>query len=86
MLGSSMAFIDGTVVNVALPACRQNLRATAAGLQWVVERLRADCCGALILVGGALRRPLRAAAGLPGGRGALRAASLGAASPPDVGS
>jgi hypothetical protein len=34
ILGSSMAFIDGTVVNVALPALQGALGATAAEMQW----------------------------------------------------
>jgi hypothetical protein len=33
ILGSSMAFIDGTVVNVALPALQEALGATAAEVQ-----------------------------------------------------
>src|SRR5437879_9858592 len=37
-LASSMAFIDGTVVNVALPALQTNLNATAVDVQWVIER------------------------------------------------
>ena len=37
ILGSSMVFIDGTVVNVALPALQSALRATLADVQWVVE-------------------------------------------------
>ena len=37
ILGSSMAFIDSTVVNVALPALQANLHATVVGVQWVVE-------------------------------------------------
>ena len=37
ILGSSMAFIDGTVVNVALPAIQHDLRATARQAQWVIE-------------------------------------------------
>jgi hypothetical protein len=37
ILGSSMAFIDGTVVNVALPALQSALHATLAEVQWVVE-------------------------------------------------
>ena len=53
ILGSSMAFIDGTVVNVALPALQADLGATAAGVQWVVESY-ALFLAALILVGGAL--------------------------------
>ena len=37
ILGSSMAFIDGTVVNVALPVLQTDLHATATEVQWVVE-------------------------------------------------
>src|SRR5437016_14390361 len=37
ILGSSMAFIDGTVVNVALPVLQTELHATATDVQWVVE-------------------------------------------------
>ena len=37
ILGSSMAFIDGTVVNVALPALQTNLNASLADVQWVIE-------------------------------------------------
>jgi hypothetical protein len=37
VLGSSMAFIDGTVVNVALPVLQENLQATATQVQWVVQ-------------------------------------------------
>src|SRR5438445_11586584 len=53
ILGSSMAFIDGTVVNVALPALQRSLGATVVGVQWVVESYGL-LLGALILVGGAL--------------------------------
>jgi len=53
ILGSSMAFIDGTVVNVALPALQRDLGATAAQLQWVVEAY-ALFLAALILAGGSL--------------------------------
>jgi EmrB/QacA subfamily drug resistance transporter len=53
ILGSSMAFIDGTVVNVALPILQSNLHATVVGVQWVVESYGLFL-GALILVGGSL--------------------------------
>src|ERR1051326_3092218 len=53
ILGSSMAFIDGTVVNVALPALQTNLNATAADVQWVIESY-ALLLSALLLVGGSL--------------------------------
>jgi EmrB/QacA subfamily drug resistance transporter len=48
-----MAFIDGTVVNVALPALQANLNATVVDVQWVVEAY-ALLLGALLLVGGSL--------------------------------
>ena len=53
ILGSSMAFIDGTVVNVALPALQENLNATLFDLQWVVESY-AIFLAALLLAGGSL--------------------------------
>src|SRR5277367_1149209 len=53
VLGSSMAFIDSTVVNVALPALQANLHATVVGVQWVVESYGLFLA-ALILVGGSL--------------------------------
>ncbi|MEG9438659.1 MFS transporter [Edaphobacter sp. HDX4] len=48
-----MEFIDGTVVNVALPALQHGLRATGSQVQWVVEAY-ALFLAALLLVGGAL--------------------------------
>ena len=53
ILGSSMAFIDSTVVNVALPALQRSLDATLADVQWVVEAY-ALFLAALILIGGSL--------------------------------
>jgi EmrB/QacA subfamily drug resistance transporter len=53
ILGSSMAFIDGTVVNVALPAIQSELGAGVAGAQWVMEAYSL-LLAALILVGGSL--------------------------------
>jgi EmrB/QacA subfamily drug resistance transporter len=51
ILGSSMAFIDSTVVNVALPALQASFHATVVDLQWVVESYGVFLA-ALILVGG----------------------------------
>ncbi len=48
-----MAFIDGTVVNVALPFLQTDLNATAIGIQWVVEAYSLFL-SALLLVGGSL--------------------------------
>ena len=53
ILGSSLAFIDGTVVNVALPAIQRELGATTADAQWVMESY-ALFLAALLLVGGVL--------------------------------
>jgi hypothetical protein len=53
ILGSSMAFIDGTVVNVALPALQSALGATVSDVQWVVESY-ALMLASLLLVGGSL--------------------------------
>ena len=52
ILGSSLAFIDGTVVNVALPAIQSDLGASAADAQWIVNAYLL-LLGALMLVGGA---------------------------------
>jgi EmrB/QacA subfamily drug resistance transporter len=53
VLGSSMAFMDGTVVNVALPAIQRGMGASAADAQWIIEAY-ALFLAALLLVGGAL--------------------------------
>jgi len=53
ILGSSMAFIDGTVVNVALPALQTALNASLADVQWVIEAYSL-LLAALLLVGGSL--------------------------------
>jgi EmrB/QacA subfamily drug resistance transporter len=52
ILGSSMAFIDSTVVNVALPSLQAGFHASMAELEWVVASYGLFL-GALILVGGA---------------------------------
>jgi EmrB/QacA subfamily drug resistance transporter len=53
ILGSSMVFIDGTVVNVALPALQADMNASVVDVQWVVESY-ALLLAALLLLGGAL--------------------------------
>src|SRR5215467_515729 len=53
ILASSMAFIDGTVVNVALPAIQSSLHATVSQVQWVVESY-ALLLSSLLLLGGSL--------------------------------
>jgi EmrB/QacA subfamily drug resistance transporter len=51
IIGSSMAFIDGSVVNVALPAIQQAMHANAAATQWIVNAYLL-LLGALVLTGG----------------------------------
>lgn len=52
ILGSSMAFIDGSVVSVALPAMQADLAAPVSEAQWIVNAYML-LLGALILSGGA---------------------------------
>src|SRR5258707_14444531 len=54
ILGSRLAFIDGTVVNVALPAMQANFHVTVVYVQWVVECYRLFLA-LLILFGVSLR-------------------------------
>ncbi|MGP6157849.1 MAG: MFS transporter [Vulcanimicrobiaceae bacterium] len=53
IVGSGMAFIDGTAVNVALPVLERDLSATSAQVQWVVEGYSLFL-SALLLAGGSL--------------------------------
>jgi EmrB/QacA subfamily drug resistance transporter len=53
ILASGMAFIDSTVVNIALPVLQASLHATIVGVEWVVESYGLFLA-ALILVGGSL--------------------------------
>jgi EmrB/QacA subfamily drug resistance transporter len=53
ILGSSVAFIDGSVVNVALPALARDLSAGPAGLTWTIDAYLLPL-GALTLLGGGL--------------------------------
>lgn len=53
ILGSGMVFLDGTVVNVALPQIQLDLAAPLSGLQWIVDAY-ALFLASLLLVGGSL--------------------------------
>ncbi|MFJ4538783.1 MFS transporter [Streptomyces tibetensis] len=53
VLGSSMAMLDSTVVNVALPRIGRDLDASLSALQWTVNAYMVTLAG-LILLGGAL--------------------------------
>jgi EmrB/QacA subfamily drug resistance transporter len=83
ILGSSIAFIDSSVVNIALPAIQQALHANAASTQWIVNAYLL-LLAALVLVGGS-------AADLSGRRrifmigiALFAAASIGCALAPDI--
>ncbi|MGI9098565.1 MAG: MFS transporter [Solirubrobacteraceae bacterium] len=83
ILGSAIVFVDQTVVNVALPALREDLDATLADQQWVVEAYLL-LLASLVLVGGALgdlygRRRIFAI-----GVAGFGVASLGCAAAPSV--
>ncbi|NIP29864.1 MAG: MFS transporter [Candidatus Dadabacteria bacterium] len=53
ILGSSMAFIDSTAMNVILPIFQRDLNATITQVQWIMEGY-ALFISSLILFGGAL--------------------------------
>src|SRR6266851_3132861 len=53
ILGSSMGMMDGTVVNISLPALQATMGATITDVQWVVEAYTLFV-GSLMLTGGAL--------------------------------
>ncbi len=53
ILGSGMAFLDGTVVNIALPRIGEEFGASVAGLQWIIDGYLLTLA-ALILVAGSL--------------------------------
>src|SRR5262245_65206100 len=53
VLGSGIAFLDMTVVNVALPTIGRALNATVGGLQWIVNGYTLTLAS-LILIGGSL--------------------------------
>jgi EmrB/QacA subfamily drug resistance transporter len=53
ILGSSLAFMDGSVVNVALPTLQSTFRATSSAIQWVIQGY-ALFGAALLLLGGAM--------------------------------
>jgi EmrB/QacA subfamily drug resistance transporter len=53
VLGSSLAMLDATIVNVALPRIGEDFKASLAGLQWTVNAYTLTLAG-LILLGGSL--------------------------------
>lgn len=83
ILGSSMAFIDGTVVNVAIPALQAAFHATVVDVQWVVESYGL-LLSALILAGGALGDLLGRRAVFLIGVGIFAAASVACGLAPNI--
>ena len=83
ILGSSMAFIDGTVVNVALPALQADLKATLVDVQWVIEAYALPLA-AVLLTGGALGDRFGRRRIFLTGTGLFALASLGCAVAPDI--
>ena len=53
ILASGMAFLDGTVVNIAVPTIQKNLHASLSGIQWIINGYALMLC-ALILISGVL--------------------------------
>jgi len=57
ILASALAFVDGSVVNVALPTLARNFNADAGALQWVINAYLLPL-SALLLLGGTRHRRL----------------------------
>jgi EmrB/QacA subfamily drug resistance transporter len=84
ILGSSMAFIDGSVVNVALPSIQTELGASVAAIQWVVNAYLLFL-GSLVLVGGSLGDKLGRRTVFIAGIALFTLASIGCGLAPGVG-
>lgn len=84
ILASSLSFIDGSVVNVALPAIGRDLKADPAGMQWVINAYLLPLSG-LLLAGGALGDLDGRRKWLIVGVAAFAAASVLCAFAPDLG-
>jgi EmrB/QacA subfamily drug resistance transporter len=78
ILGSSLAFMDGSVVSVALPTFQSTFYATSSEVQWVVQSY-ALFCAALLLLGGTLGDRLGRKRIFAVGIGLFTLASAGAA-------
>ncbi len=83
ILGSSMVFIDGSAVNVALPALQRSLGASVIEVQWVIE-IYMLFLAALILLGGALGDRLGRRRVFSWGTGLFALASVWCGLAPDV--
>src|SRR2546426_5569405 len=83
ILGSSMAFIDGSAVNVALPLIQSDLKVSVQGAQWIVNGYTL-MLGALILVGGSAGDRIGRRRVFASGIAVFRAASIGCGFAPNV--
>ena len=70
ILGTALAFMDGSVVNVALPTLQSTFHATSAAIQWVVQSY-ALFGAALAVAWGRNRGPLRTPPYISNGRVAV---------------
>jgi MFS family permease len=84
ILASSLAFVDGSVVNIALPAIAKNLNADAGSLQWIINIYLLPL-SALLLLGGAMGDHFGRRRLLIGGTAIFAAASLGCTLAPSLG-
>ena len=83
VLGSGIAFLDGTVVNVALPAIARDLHTNVEGLQWTIDAYLVTLTS-LLLLGGALGDHLGRKRVFVAGLVAFTAASVACAAAPNV--
>ncbi len=83
ILASSLAFVDGSVVNVALPTIGQNLHADAGTLQWVINSYLLPL-SALLLLGGAAGDHFGRRRLLISGTALFALASFGCAAAPNL--
>lgn len=83
ILASSLAFVDSSVTNVALPAIGRSLSAGGADLQWVINAYLLPL-SALLLLGGAAGDRYGRVRLLVGGTALFAAASLACALAPDL--
>jgi EmrB/QacA subfamily drug resistance transporter len=81
--GSGMAFLDGTVVNVALPDIGRDLNASTSALQWILNGYLLTLAS-LILLGGSLGDRLGRRRVFQAGVALFTVASLGCAAAPNV--
>lgn len=83
VLGSTLAFVDESVVNVALPGIESALRTSLVAMQWVVNAYTL-CMSALLLLGGAAADQFGRRLMFMIGVSVFAAASLGCGFAPDV--